>query len=80
MRLRNRYSCIYICKETEIKPIYFELSIKDKDLDNIVSQIWNSMSEEGQRINNGGYDYELFHQKRMTFYFINLELFSLNSL
>jgi hypothetical protein len=39
MRLRNRYSCIYICKEKEKKPLYFELSIIDKDLNNIVSQI-----------------------------------------
>ena len=39
MRLRNRYSCIYIFKEKEKKPIYFEASIIDKDLNNIVSQI-----------------------------------------
>ena len=34
--------------------------------DNIVSQIWDSMTNEGQRINNGGYDYELLHQNCNT--------------
>jgi len=51
MRLRNRYSCIYICKDKEIKPIYFELSIIDKDLNNIVSQI-NKEFNINFKINN----------------------------
>ena len=55
MRLRNRYSCIYICKEKEIKPIYFELSIIDKDLNNIVSQI-NKEFNINFKINNSFVD------------------------
>ena len=55
MRLRNRYSCIYICKEKEKKPIYFELSIKDKDLNNIVSQI-NKEFDINFKINNSNVD------------------------
>ena len=55
MRLRNRYSCIYICKEKEKKPIYFELSIKDKDLNNIVSQI-NKEFNIDFKINNSKVD------------------------
>ena len=55
MRLRNRYSCIYICKEKEKKPIYFELSIKDKDLNNIVSQI-NKEFDISFKINNSNVD------------------------
>ena len=51
MRLRNRYSCIYICKDKEKKPIYFELSVKDKDLNNIVSQI-NKEFDINFKINN----------------------------
>ena len=55
MRLRNRYSCIYICREKEKKPIYFELSVKDKDLNNIVSQI-NKEFNIDFRINNSNVD------------------------
>lgn len=55
MRLRNRYSCIYICKKKEKKPIYFELSIKDKDLNNIVSQINKEFNIEF-KINNSNVD------------------------
>lgn len=55
MRLRNRYSCIYICKEKGKKPIYFELSVKDKDLNNIVSQI-NKEFNIDFRINNSNVD------------------------
>ena len=39
MRFRNRYSCIYIFREKVNKPIYFELSLIDKDLNRIISQI-----------------------------------------
>ncbi len=39
MRFRNRYSCIYIYREKVNKPIYFELSLIDKDLNRIISQI-----------------------------------------
>jgi len=55
MRSRNRYSCIYICKEEGKKPIYFELSIMDKDLNNIVSQI-NKEFDINFKINNSFVD------------------------
>jgi len=55
MRLRNRYSCIYICKEKDKKPIYFELSLKDKDINNIVSQI-NKEFDINFKINNSNVD------------------------
>lgn len=39
MSLKKRYSCIFISKEKEKNPLYFELTILDKDLNNIVSQV-----------------------------------------
>ena len=55
MRSRNRYSCIYICKAEDKKPIYFELSLMDKDLNNIVSQI-NKEFNINFKVNNSFVD------------------------
>ena len=55
MSLKKRYSCIFIPSDKSKKPLYFELTLIDKDLNNIVSQI-NKEFNLNFKINNSNID------------------------
>lgn len=55
MSFKKRYSCIFIPSDKAKKPLYFELTLIDKDLNNIVSQI-NTEFNLNFKINNSNID------------------------